>query len=138
MGPCGRFIDNQALVAGFIQDVPASTERECLDACFAQAGCEAVSFLTTPGGGCWLRRRVTGLVPDNNKASYILCENERRDFGVLPPLNKGLWSPPEELTQDPFISLLGVSFLHSSGIRCCQTTRRHGIYWSEKTFTCRA
>ena len=89
--PCGQFIPNKALVATFVQDVAANTEAECLAACLDNADCEAVSFKTGNRGGCWLRKDVTGLKDDDNKDSYILCENERRDFGALhhprPPLS---------------------------------------------------
>ena len=79
---CGEFIRHKKLVATSVKDVPAGTEGECLEACYAEASCEAVSFKTGANGGCWLRKAVTGVADDANKDSYILCEGER---GACPP-----------------------------------------------------
>lgn len=84
-GPaCGRFLRNKKLIATSVKDVPAATEGKCLEACYANSSCEAVSFKKgNEGGGCWLRKKVTGVADDAGKDSYILRDGEHP--GAPPP-----------------------------------------------------
>lgn len=72
---CGKFLHNTVVDADTFKDVPAKDEFECFLLCVNDLECTAMSYKPSTGF-CWLRKDIRDTMHDDEKTSYIFCEDQ--------------------------------------------------------------